>query len=71
MSLELHTTEELCDELLSRCKYGILHLSGIPHAGGLDDGEEWVLSRYSGNLTLCLGSTLEIQNFLHREQNKS
>ncbi len=71
MSLEYATTEDLIDELLSRCSCGIIKLNDVARAGGeLQDGEVWCYSRYTGNITMNLGLVAEMGDFLIREQRK-
>ncbi len=66
MELDLATTEELANELLRRSKTGIILLDGVPYSG-CATGESATFKRYQGHLTMCLGHTLEMQHFLHRE----
>ncbi len=70
MSLEFVTTDDLIDELLSRCKCGIVKLDDVAQSGeGSEPGCEWCVTRFKGHLTHCLGMTVEVQRFLADKQN--
>lgn len=59
--LKLMTIDEICEELQSRCESMILQMDGVPYSG-LREGHTSFYSCFHGNLTTCLGMTIEMQN---------